>query len=256
MNHDEIRELLGAYALDAVEPDEYAVITQHLEFCLDCRSDLEKFQTAAAALATANRPELSESWDTIAAQLEPTNRFRSINHRTMNRWLGAVAAGLIVLVGLQFSTTTDLRNAVTNAEADLAASETAREGALVALDSAERELANVDGLSLAARQASQSPDARQVSLEQDSTFVTIVLSADGTGYVSDHNLPKLSPDQTYQLWAIVGDEIISAAVLGPDPATVPFRIDADGLVGFAVTQEATGGVVTSGNDALVVWLDS
>lgn len=256
MKHDEIRELLGAYALDAVEPDEHAAISQHLDLCRDCHNEMNNFRKAAEALATANRPELSESWETIAAQLEPKRRVRTNNHRTMNRWLGAVAAGLILLVGLQLSTTSGLRDALTKADEDLAASETAREGALVALDAAMRELAAVDGLSLAARQASESPNARQVSLEQDSTFVTIVLTSDGTGYVSDHNLPALSSDQTYQLWAIVGDEIISAAVLGPDPATVPFRIDADGLIGFAVTQEATGGVVTSGNDALAVWLDS
>lgn len=253
MNHDDIKELLGAYALDAVEPDEHVAIRKHLDLCHDCRTEVERFQTAAAALASAHSPELSESWDAIAAQIEPSSRFRAVNHRSVNRWLGAIAAGLIVLVGLQLGTTTDLRDALSEAEANLAASETARAGAL---DAAERDLSTIDGLSLAARQASESPDSRQVSLEQDATFVTIVLAADGTGFVADNNLPKLGPGQTYQLWAIVGDEIISAAVLGPDPSTVPFRIDAEGLVGFAVTQEVTGGVVTSSNEALAVWLES
>ncbi len=50
------------------------------------------------------------------------------------------------------------------------------------------------------------------------------------------------------------ERIISAALLGNDPGVDTFVVDLDGLVGFAVTEEIDGGVVTSENSAVVVGL--
>ena len=41
LSHDEIQELLGAYALDAVDDRERAVIESHLDTCESCRLELE-----------------------------------------------------------------------------------------------------------------------------------------------------------------------------------------------------------------------
>ena len=85
--------------------------------------------------------------------------------------------------------------------------------------------------------------------------MTIVVMEDGRAYVTSSGLSPLSNDRTYQLWAIMDDErIISAAVLGNDPGVDTFVVDLDGLVGFAVTEEIDGGVVTSENPAVVVGL--
>ncbi len=111
-------------------------------------------------------------------------------------------------------------------------------------------------LNRAATTAMATPGGRLVSLGagESANQVTIVLSADGTGYVADHNLPRPPEGRTYQLWAVVGDQVISVGVLGEDPGVIPFRVDPHDLAGFAVTEEVVGGVVSSENPAVVAWL--
>ena len=48
--HDELRELLGLYALDALPPEERAVVHAHLTGCADCRAEVAALGTAVAAL--------------------------------------------------------------------------------------------------------------------------------------------------------------------------------------------------------------
>jgi len=73
-----------------------------------------------------------------------------------------------------------------------------------------------------------------------------VLVPDGTGYLWSDALPGTAPDRTYQLWAVVGTERISAGVLGPSPQIAPFRIAGE-VVALAITEEVAGGVVASEN---------
>lgn len=83
--------------------------------------------------------------------------------------------------------------------------------------------------------------------------MTIVLTEDGTGYVSESSLPALPDGRTYQLWAVVDGRVISAGVLGQDPEVVPFRVDPSGLEALAITEEIAGGVAVSENPILVAW---
>jgi len=48
--HDELRELLGVYALDALLPAERAALRAHLAECPECRAELAELQVAAASL--------------------------------------------------------------------------------------------------------------------------------------------------------------------------------------------------------------
>ena len=48
--HDAIRELLGAYALGAVDPDERRRVEAHLAECPACRAELAELRAAASAL--------------------------------------------------------------------------------------------------------------------------------------------------------------------------------------------------------------
>jgi anti-sigma-K factor RskA len=56
MDHDEIRELTAAYALDALDPDERAEFEEHLAGCESCREEVAVLSSAAAALAIAAPP--------------------------------------------------------------------------------------------------------------------------------------------------------------------------------------------------------
>ena len=49
--HEEVAELLGAYALDAVGPDEVVMIETHLEVCPRCRAEVAAHREVAAVLA-------------------------------------------------------------------------------------------------------------------------------------------------------------------------------------------------------------
>jgi hypothetical protein len=68
--HVELQELLGAYALDAVEPDEAAAIERHLPTCPRCRNELAEHREVAALLGYAGGDAPSGVWDRIIASLE------------------------------------------------------------------------------------------------------------------------------------------------------------------------------------------
>jgi hypothetical protein len=119
-----------------------------------------------------------------------------------------------------------------------------------ALDSPLREAANQALADAAAARYDLSS-----STAADGTAITVpaVYLPDGTGYVIGDSLPPLAPDRTYQLWAITEGGVISAGVLGSDPGIVPFQAVGE-LAGLAITEELAGGVVSSQNDPVAVWL--
>ncbi|MDQ1391403.1 MAG: hypothetical protein QOF30_380 [Acidimicrobiaceae bacterium] len=68
--HADLQELLGAYALDAVEPDEASAIERHLPTCPRCRNELADHREVAALLGYAGGTAPSGLWDRIIASLE------------------------------------------------------------------------------------------------------------------------------------------------------------------------------------------
>jgi hypothetical protein len=108
----------------------------------------------------------------------------------------------------------------------------------------------------AADAASRDPRAATIRLSSTdgSRDARIVYLPDGEGFLLDDNLAPLPADRTYQLWALMSDEQgarpISAGVLGRDPGVAAFRARGPGA-GFAITEEQTPGVASSGNPAVV-----
>jgi len=104
----------------------------------------------------------------------------------------------------------------------------------------------------------EAPDSQVVTLSAPdgaATDAKIVLGASGVGYLFADSLPAISADRTYQLWVIVGEEVISAAVLGNDPAQSPFQVVGN-VTGFAITDEVSGGVPVSEGSLVAVWSKS
>ncbi|MGH9088659.1 MAG: zf-HC2 domain-containing protein, partial [Acidimicrobiales bacterium] len=66
LDHDAVAELLGAYALDAVDPDEAQVVADHLAECPRCRAEVDELRAVAAALGNAHEDPPPEVWDRIA----------------------------------------------------------------------------------------------------------------------------------------------------------------------------------------------
>ena len=68
--HHDIQELLGAFALDAVDDDERDVIQAHLASCPRCRAEVEGHRETAALLAHSGERAPEGVWDRIAEALD------------------------------------------------------------------------------------------------------------------------------------------------------------------------------------------
>ncbi len=241
MSHDEIAERLGAYALDAVDPDEAVVIEAHIAECPRCTAELAQHHEVAALLANAGSDASVELWDQIAARLDPPGdppptatvldaaladalpRRLSRRHRRA-RWtaagaIGAIAAAVIALLALQVG---HLNNRI---------------------DQFDQQ-----PVSAAVQAALDTPGARTVALTSTSptrtTLADIVVMPSGSGYVFHTRLHPLTSDETYQLWGIEKSRTISLGLLGNRPAEVAFT-EGHGtpIVTYAVTAEVAGGAV-------------
>ena len=232
MTHDKLRQLLAAYALDAVGADEASTIDLHLRECPRCRADVIAHRETAGALASGHDPAPVALWDSIVATLEAappisltrvsgTTRTRRYSKPTLA--LVSVAAAVVVLVGVVAM----------------------RQGN--AIDRIQDALEDRTVLA-AALAAHGNPEARRADLlsKDGVVLARAVLVPDGTGYLWSDALAPTRTDRTYQLWAVVGTERISAGVLGAHPDVVPFRFAGD-VLGLAITEEVAAGVVASVN---------
>jgi anti-sigma factor RsiW len=232
----ELESLIGAYALDAVDPDERAAIDAHLAECPRCRAELADHLEVAAMLAHTGAPAPEGLWRRIAAALEeppPALRLEVVDgarapaRRRRNRVraiLAAAAAIVIVAMGVQL----------------------VRQGNQI--DDLHHAVAANDVTS-AAMQALADPSSQKLTLSSPSgakSSATAVITSGGAGFLMPSGLPPLAPDRTYQLWAIMPGKVISLGLLGADPGITAFS-GKGAIKGLAVTDEVAGGVVQTSN---------
>jgi hypothetical protein len=257
-------ELLGAYALDAVDPEERARVEAYLAGNPAARAKADELRDTAGWLAQRASEPPAELWDRIAANLTPAPA-RPVNpelavasgrasadappatgvsslddarsrRRLTPRWVTAVAgvaaAVVIAVMGVQIVSQGN------------------------EVDRLQRSISSPDAVRRAAEAAKVSPGAQQVALKSTdgSMAASVVLLPGGTGYLEGSNLPKLPAGETYQLWAVMGDAqhstVVSVGVLGPQATVSPFHVDGK-VAAFAVTRERSPGVVQSHNKPLV-----
>lgn len=241
--HDRVEELLGAYALDAVDPDEAALVEAHLAECPRCRAEVADHR-AVAALLTSGSTEAPppDLWDRIAADLgDPADRAqapsapvldlgRARERRRGRRGLaiGAGVAAALLVVAAVGAVLVDQRRQLDDLRGQVAAGD-GTVAALVA-DPAARvvELAGPSGASARA-----------------------VVGADGGAVLLGAGLPALAEGETYQLWGVAdGGDAVSLGLLGPDPGTTGFRLEGPSGT-LAVTAEPAGGSPQPTVDPLV-----
>jgi anti-sigma factor RsiW len=239
--HDEIDELLGAYALDAVDGGDRTRVESYLGAAPAARAEVDELRETAAMLALvppADELAPPELWTRIKANIDETTKpapgssdaspanVVDINARRRGpSWkvVAPVAAAAAVIIGLLAYQVVDLHRQVDNATAT---------GPVASQALFER--------------ASKVPGAQVTTLTGNgASLARLVVLPDGTGYMVNEGLAPLGDSQTYQLWALVGDAkhptAISAGVLGPSPVAAPFKVSGP-VVGFAVTAEQAGGV--------------
>ncbi len=253
MDHTQAAELLGAYALDAVEPHEAAAIEQHLEVCPRCRDELRGHREVVGLLANAGEEAPEGLWDRVVAGITADSGSREtplslrvvpgpgpgdgaalplVRHR---RWsksgslLGLAAAASVVVVALLGVQVVRLQERTNHLSGEVASM------------SGQPTMAAV-------QRAVHTPGAKVVALAPPAggqAALEAVILPGGQGYLFDAKLAPLSPAQTYQLWGVVGDQKISYGVLGATPAPVTAFRASSGVQALAVTAEVAGGVVTS-----------
>jgi anti-sigma-K factor RskA len=230
VTHHEIEELLGAYALDAVDRDEARQVEDHLAECPRCRAEVAAHREVASLLiSSSSQPVPDAVWDRIAAELGDIpppvpievafgeRRARGVRPRGVLVGLAAAAAiALIAAVG-----------AVLVAQGDGG-------------DAGDQEL-----LALL-----QEPGTEVVDLQADARAL---IGADGEGVLVATDLPALGTGQTYQLWGLPEgrDDMVSLGVLGSDPERASFHVEG-GVSALAISREPGGGSTEPTTDPVVL----
>jgi hypothetical protein len=251
ISHDDAGELLGAYALDAVDGDERVSLEEHLATCPRCQAELDGLREVAGALGNSGEPLPVDLWSSISDQLEhhrpesedppPMPRLPSsspapfrapVSGRTRRArsavlLLGAVAVAastVAVVLGIDL---VHSQNSVTNLQQSAAH---------------QRVIAQRTPAAIALHTAGH----RVVTLENSAhvTLAEFVIVPGGRGYLVSSTLPRLGSGKTYQLWGLVGSTPISLGLLGAAPRGSTFTIaGATWASRLALTAEPDGGTV-------------
>lgn len=225
--HEWYQDLLGAYALDAVLPDEAAEMAEHLQSCPTCPAELRLLRTAvhAQALVAEERapsPELREKlWSAISSQTErpsgspPLPEPVSLLERrkvggfsTLPTWSKLAAVLAVVLIGSLLAWNISLRGG----------------------DSSDR--GRVVG------QFAATADAPDPSLGGDIRYI----EDENLLVLEMHDLPTLPTNEVYQLWLVKGNVVSPSVTFQPgtstgNPTLVAVVSDPSDLDALAITRE-------------------
>jgi anti-sigma-K factor RskA len=221
MNCDETSELLAAYALDALSPDEASAVERHLEGCRRHDAELRELRegVAAIALAAAGReppPELRARLlaafeaEAVAAPvpLRPAERMR-IWRPTTTFAYAAAAVLIVALAGLL------AWNIVLQTGGDGGGERLVR---VFSGEAGQGRLVYVE-------------DERAGLLELD--------------------LEAQPAERTYQAWAIYGESPVSLGLV-PSEGVAAFRADLGGASAVAISVEPAGGSAQPTSDPVLV----
>ena len=243
MSHEEISESLGAFALDAVDPDEAAVIAQHLEECPACAAEVAEHQRVAALLGNTSEDAPVYLWERIAG---PLGDHPGEDHGRAPRLVpgavgGPAAAPVRGRLGQLARRPWPLATAAAVVAIALLSLQIAR------LDNRSPQLSANGSLAQLAQAAMRSPGTRTVGLAatgaSHAVEADVVVESSGTGYVVDKSLPTLPRTETYQLWGRSGSRLVSLGLLGAHPGTVAVGTSGPRAYGaFLITVEPSGGV--------------
>ena len=219
----ELHTLVGAYALDALTPEEHEEFEQHLATCANCRAELAELRATAARLSDttslAPPPEVkARLMDAVARTKQIRPRRVTPLHaagRRMTPMLLAAAAVLAVLVSL--------------------GAFFVERGRLTEIQRDQRAMASV----------LSAPDVEQRStrLESGGT-VRMLISPSLDQAVVAMDLPPLGEDQSYQMWRVQAGGPQSAAVMSADSGDSSVTVlvsDLGDTEAIAMTVEPAGG---------------
>lgn len=224
-------ELLGAYALNAVDDDERRLVDNYLRVNPQARHEVDDLRNVATMMTWTSMEAPDGLWERIADTIGATasaptpsgelarvlpmssrrNRFTAIAASAI-----AVAAALVVVLAFGVFRRNDTSYSINDVM----------------------------------RQARNAADSRTATLHSPDGTVSVeaVVDRDGHGYLAGGTLPGLPSGRTYQLWGLIDGEPISLGVLGHRPSLETFSVDGN-LTVLMVSNEVAGGVATNANSA-------
>jgi anti-sigma-K factor RskA len=217
----DLHQLIGPYALDALEADDRSRFESHLALCEQCRVELAGFMATAARLgeaeAVAPPPELRERLLTMAAstsQERPvvtalSQRSRVRRYAPRIALAAAVAAAVVGIGGFV-------------AERERAEDLRAERSLVVAVMTAEDSTMTVD-------EASGGGSVRVIASKSHNAAVVL-----------GESLPTLDDSQTYQVWHMEDGKPTSVGLLGHGPGML-YAKGANAADAYAITVEPKGG---------------
>jgi anti-sigma-K factor RskA len=246
MSDDDVRDLLGAYALDAVPDDERAAVEELVRRDPDAAAELADLRAAAAALGAALATEppadlrgrvlaaaAATPQDVVPARTQPAATDESPGaavvplaprRRSRTRWVAiaaAVAIGAAIPAGL--------------------AVQQHRELEALRADQAQLEAVLED------------PGATVVHGDvAGGGTASAVVASDGAVFMT-HGVPEPAPGHVYQLWVVAsGDPVSAGLVTEGGTQTVVVLDDFVEGAALAMTLEPAGGSPQPTTDPLVV----
>lgn len=245
--HHDIEELLGAYALDAVDADEARLVEAHLVDCPRCRAEVAEHREVAALLTSGSTEPVPDGvWDRIAADLGDTPppvpievafgqrqaKRTAARLRPTRILAGLAAAAAILVVALMAGVLVNQRSQIDELEGDLAGA--SQQDTVVAL--------------------LEDPGTQVVSLHSEDGVAEAraVVGADGDSLLLAAGLPDLPQGRTYQLWGLPDgrESMVSLGVLGSHPDESEFHVEG-AITTLAITEEPGGGSTQPSSDPLV-----
>jgi hypothetical protein len=247
MNHEEIVESLGVYALDALDEDEALIVKQHLEECMSCSLEVLRYREVAGKLGSSTVGSSSALWEKIERSLElevpegidgiladppklqllgsatsdRTITSRSKSHRSRRRAIltsvGSIAAAVMLVLGFEVSHLS---------------------GQVSALRSSTSPT-----LSAVASAALSNPSAKVLSLRstQGRLLAEVAILPSGQSYFLGRAIVAVNNAKTYQLWAIADGRVVSLGVLGAKPQVYSFVVQRN-VTQLMLNIEPEGGV--------------
>lgn len=247
MAHHEIEELLGAYALDAVDPQEARLVEEHLAECPRCRAEVAEHREVAAFLTSGTSEPVPDGvWDRIALDLGDTpppvpievafgqrQAKRTVARNRPARFLAGLAAAAVILVAaLMAGVLVNQRSQIDDLQGEVASA--SEQDTVLAL--------------------LEAPGTRVVSLQSEDGVAEAraVVGHDGDSLLLASSLPDLAEGRTYQLWGLPEgrESMVSLGVLGADPGHSEFHVEG-AMTTLAITAEPGGGSTQPSGEPLV-----
>lgn len=241
---NDLHTLSGAYALNALSPDEAREFRKHYDLCRACQQEVRELRDAAARMGASEAmqpPPQLKARVMSAADKQPQLPPRvpqatreearppteaSEGRKWFPRLLVAAAVVLIAAGGVSIG----VNQLNQEPESNLAAGVTR---VFEADDARTKTVRTSNGGEIA---VATSPSRGEMAVDTD-------------------GLPELSGNQVYQLWSIAGDTIESAAVLEDPDRGASMAMPSEG-VEVAITIEPNGGSEQPTTDPIIALVPS